>query len=56
VEKAGDFINEMSSKIEFEVKCATGAAAEGKDEPKASSARPRSGGGKRSPKPKAPAE
>lgn len=56
VEKAGEFINEMSSKIEFEVKCATGAAAEGKDEPKASSAKPTSGGTKRAAKPKAPAE
>ena len=55
VEKAGEFINEMSSKIEFEVKCATGTT-EGKDEPKASSAKPKSGGGKRPAKPKAPAE
>lgn len=56
VEKAGEFINEMSSKIEFEVKCATGAAAEGEDDPKASSAKPKSGGGKRTAKPKAPAK
>ena len=56
VEKAGEFINEMSSKIEFEVKCATDNAAEGKNESKASSAKPKSGGGKRAAKPKAPTE
>lgn len=58
MEKAGEFINEVSSKIEYEVKCATGSAAssEGKDKPKASSAKPKSGGSKRSSKPKAPAE
>jgi len=56
VEKAGDFINEMSSKIEFEVKCATGATAEGKDDPETSAAKPRSGGSKRPPKRKAAAE
>lgn len=56
VEKAGEFINEVSSKIEFEVKCATGAATEGEADSKASSAKPKSGGGKRTAKPKAPAE
>ncbi len=49
---------EMSSKIEFEVKRATGesASAEGNAEPKASSAKPKSGERKRGAKPKAPAE
>jgi len=58
VEKAGEFISEMSAKIELEVKRATGepASAEGKAEPKTSSAKPKSGGGKRGAKPKAPAE
>ncbi|MBK6721746.1 MAG: hypothetical protein IPO41_02570 [Acidobacteria bacterium] len=58
VEKASEFINEMSSKIEFEVKRATGesASAEGNAEPKASSAKPKSGERKRGAKPKAPAE
>lgn len=54
-EKAGEFINEVSQKIEFEVKCATGSA-EPKKEAKASSAKPKSGGTKRAAKPKAQAE
>lgn len=58
MERAGEFINEVSSKIECEVKFATGAEAEAekKGEAKASSAKPKSGGGKRTAKPKAPAE
>ena len=49
---------EKASKIEFEVKRATGesASAEGNAEPKASSAKPKSGERKRGAKPKAPAE
>ncbi len=59
MERAGEFINEVSSKIESEVKFATGAEAEADDKggSKATSAKQKSGGGgKRSAKQKAPAE
>lgn len=56
VEKAGDFINEVSSKIEFEVKKAAKSAetkANG-GAAKASEPKPKANSAKRPPKPRAP--